>query len=215
MISVSQIKAARGLIDWSQTRLAEACHLTQRTLTGIETGKTRPTTETLLKIQMVLEENGVEFIEGGVRQKKQHLEIIRGEDFALKLMDKLYKILEETGAKEVLLNGINQKHLPDNVRVKVNEYRQKILRMGVRERFLVPETMSPKYITAKQEDYRRLPDQYFLDTTPTFILDDYYVIMFFDLHEIWFIKNKSLALFQRRLFELLWKTGKPFPSDPL
>lgn len=210
MITVPQIKAARGLLDWSQNDLAERTNLTQRTITGIETGKARPSFASLKLIESAFEEGGIEFIEDGVRYKKGYLTVIKGDDFGDRFVDYIYSILEKSDIKEVLLNGINQEHLPPEARAKVVEYTKKIEALGVTERFLVPETMEVQFMTGKVSQYRGLPWDYFSDTTPTFIFGDYTAVMMFDIHEVWIVKNRPYALFQRKQYELLWQTAKPF-----
>lgn len=77
MIFLEQIRAARALLGWSQDDLARAATIGVATLRRLEgaKGKIRGTAETIWKIQMALEQGGVEFIEGddtkgpGVRLK--------------------------------------------------------------------------------------------------------------------------------------------------
>jgi DNA-binding XRE family transcriptional regulator len=210
MISMSQIKAARGLLDWSQSVLAQKANLTQRTLTNIETGRTRPNTDTLIIIKKTLEEHGVDFIEDGVRHKKRHMDIIKGNNFQTEFLDFIYDVLCSTGTKEVLLNGINQDLLTGLARAHVVDYTQKIKSLNVKERFIVPENMDRTFMTVDLEHYRGLPPEYFSDSTPIVIFDSYYAMMLFDIQEIWVIKNKGLAEFQRKQFAFLWDNGKSF-----
>ena len=207
---MSQIKAARGLLDWSQSVLADKAALTQRTLTNIETGRTRPNIDTLSIIKKTLEDNGVEFIEDGVRHKKHHMDIFKGETYQADFMNFLYNILDSTATKEVLLNGINQSLLTGAARDDVLEYTKKIKKLGVTERFIVPEGMEQSCMTADARNYRGLPPHYFSDTTPIIIFECYYAVMLFDIQEIWVIKNKALADFQRKQFSCLWDNGKIF-----
>jgi transcriptional regulator with XRE-family HTH domain len=74
-ISRSQVRAARGLLDWSQDRLAEASSLPRRTIVRFEAGETAARERTLRAIAAALESAGVEFIEEngggpGVRLRK-------------------------------------------------------------------------------------------------------------------------------------------------
>lgn len=76
MISISQIRAARGLLGWSQTRLAEAASLSLVTIKRYETASTlKVSDEAISAIQAALEAAGVEFIPengggAGVRLRK-------------------------------------------------------------------------------------------------------------------------------------------------
>jgi len=77
MIRVEQIRAARVLLDISQTRLAELADVGVATVKRIEAarGEITGTANTLWKIQSALEEAGVSFVDAdddagpGVRLK--------------------------------------------------------------------------------------------------------------------------------------------------
>ena len=63
MLDAAQIRAARGLLNMSQTRLADLAAMSVATVKRIESSSTiRGTAESLWKIQMALERAGVEFI---------------------------------------------------------------------------------------------------------------------------------------------------------
>ena len=64
MISVRQIKAARALLGWSATELAERCGIGSATVKRYELqdGYPKATVQNLAAIQAVLEESGVEFV---------------------------------------------------------------------------------------------------------------------------------------------------------
>jgi len=81
MMSVAQLRAARGLIGWNQSRLAEASGLALSTIKRMETseGVLRGTAENVWRVQKALQEAGVIFIdedeEGpGVRLRKSRVE---------------------------------------------------------------------------------------------------------------------------------------------
>jgi transcriptional regulator with XRE-family HTH domain len=62
VISPAQSRAARGLVNWSQSRLAEAAKVARATLAEFESGKRTPYDRTLDDIKAALESAGVEFI---------------------------------------------------------------------------------------------------------------------------------------------------------
>ncbi len=66
MISIAQLRAARGLLGWSAARLAKAADLPLRSLKRYETedGLEIPEKE-LDAMRRVLEAAGVEFLNGG------------------------------------------------------------------------------------------------------------------------------------------------------
>ncbi len=76
MASISQIRGARGLLGWSQTRLADAAGLSEPTVKRFETAKGAKVSDAAVaKMVAALESAGVEFIAengggGGVRLRK-------------------------------------------------------------------------------------------------------------------------------------------------
>ncbi|MGB1077611.1 MAG: helix-turn-helix transcriptional regulator, partial [Bdellovibrionales bacterium] len=62
MISRDQIRAARALLGWSQSKLASSSGFTTPSIANIELGKQNPTVDTLHIIQHTLESAGVEFM---------------------------------------------------------------------------------------------------------------------------------------------------------
>lgn len=72
-LSPAQSRAARGLLDWSQTRLASQANLSESTIRDFEKGRRVPSVNNLAAIRSALEAAGVEFTSGdepGVKLKK-------------------------------------------------------------------------------------------------------------------------------------------------
>ena len=78
MISASQCRAARGLLDWSQQELADRAKVGIVTVRQLEAGAHQPRRATLDVVRRCLEAAGVEFIEengggAGVRLRTARL----------------------------------------------------------------------------------------------------------------------------------------------
>jgi len=73
MLTSSQCRAARGLLDWSQQQLADAAGVGVVTVRQFEAGKGEPRRATLAVIEQALQVAGVEFTNGdrpGVRLRR-------------------------------------------------------------------------------------------------------------------------------------------------
>jgi len=75
MITREQSRAARGLLDWSQTMLAERSNLGESTVRDFEKGRRVPSPNNLAAMRTALETAGVVFIPengggAGVRLRK-------------------------------------------------------------------------------------------------------------------------------------------------
>jgi ribosome-binding protein aMBF1 (putative translation factor) len=77
ILSPSQSRAARGLVDWSQDQLAKKAGVGNSTVRDFEKGRRVPLDDNLAAIRRALEEAGVEFIPAksgkgvGVRLRKE------------------------------------------------------------------------------------------------------------------------------------------------
>ena len=75
MITSAQCRAARGLLDWSQQKLADLAGVGIVTIRQLEGENQQPRRATLAVVRMALEAAGVEFIDengggAGVRLRK-------------------------------------------------------------------------------------------------------------------------------------------------
>ena len=76
VLSAAQVRAARGLLGWSQGELAAAAKVGRATIADFEAGKREPYPRTLDDLRVALEAAGVEFIpenggDSGVRHRKR------------------------------------------------------------------------------------------------------------------------------------------------
>lgn len=73
-ITAAQVRAARGLIAWSQRDLAEAARVGLSTVADFERGRRVPIENNLVALERALEEAGVAFTNGdepGVKLRKR------------------------------------------------------------------------------------------------------------------------------------------------
>jgi transcriptional regulator with XRE-family HTH domain len=65
MIARGQIRAARGLLDWTQAELAKAAGLSEVAVKNLERGRTDPRASTLTAIQEAFDRAGLVFLDPG------------------------------------------------------------------------------------------------------------------------------------------------------
>lgn len=64
-IDAAQSRGARGLLDWSQTKLAQASNLSESTIRDFEKGRRVPSVNNLAAIRRAMEEAGIAFLDDG------------------------------------------------------------------------------------------------------------------------------------------------------
>lgn len=74
-IATNQLKAARALLSWNQTDLADECGLAFKTVRRIETIGCRSYVSTVERIMQTLRAHGIELISGGVILKGKHARV--------------------------------------------------------------------------------------------------------------------------------------------
>ena len=77
LVTARQIRAARGLLGWTRTALADRAVVSTTTVADIERGNVNPKASTMTAIILALEKAGIEFMRGeeggkgeGVRLKR-------------------------------------------------------------------------------------------------------------------------------------------------
>jgi transcriptional regulator with XRE-family HTH domain len=78
-VTSAQMRAGRGLVNWSVRELSERSGIHRNTITNFETGKSGGDPDTLAAIRTALEAAGVEFTNGGepgVKLKRRGATII-------------------------------------------------------------------------------------------------------------------------------------------
>ena len=63
MLTSSQCRGARAMLEWSRAALAEASQVSERTIVDFERGARAPQASTKLAIKTAFEKAGVEFID--------------------------------------------------------------------------------------------------------------------------------------------------------
>ncbi len=173
MITAEQIRAARGLLDWSQAHLSEICGVARVSIKNIETGLTAPRKDSIEAIAKAFEDHGIEFLpRNGVRQKDDIITVLDGQDAEQKLADDIYNtLLSQTSNKEVLISGLEETD-PESkpeVYARARNQVERLQKINAREKILSIEGntnfISPWYC------YRYLPKENFV-SAPLFIYGD-------------------------------------------
>jgi transcriptional regulator with XRE-family HTH domain len=208
MISLSQIKAARALLNWTQDNLAKAAGLSLPAINNLERGLTSPRRDTLSAIENALSEAGIDFIETtGVKLRTPDVavEIIEGPDFLKAYDEDIFSNIKgddiirtfSSDDRPWMIYGPVTNHL-------YQEHKKKI---GFTDRLLAPNTCD--FITCEPQDYRLL-DPSFFDGATWQVYADRVAHIIWPARKVILNKSRILADSFRVQFDALWQQGKPF-----
>ncbi len=194
-IKIHQIRAARSLLDWTQDDLAERSGISKYSVTNMEGGRTEPQKGTLDRIIRSLELAGIEFIEEGVRLNRNTVTLLKGDDWFLDVLDDVYKTLEFSDRKELLIFGGNNSVSPPEV---IERFR-KIRAIDIKMREMVKE--NDTYLMGPTDEYRWIPAVQYRNDVKVIYGDK--VLLDFGLTGA-LICNAAIAEVERNQFNLLW-----------
>ncbi|MCE2993406.1 MAG: helix-turn-helix domain-containing protein [Alphaproteobacteria bacterium] len=207
MITSAQIRAARGLLDWSQADLASFAGIGTGTIHNIEHGRSAISEEMDKKIRLTFERAGVVLIGNrGVSFGEPSLKTIFGVENLIEVIHDVEKyVLTERGIIRISgLDEIRFRHalgleFTDAYIKKINE---------------IPRT-DYRIITSKNyDDYRvpyakyRILDQEFFLPTPTYIYGHKVVFILWQSDQIIVIENSELAYMLAKQFDYMWEQLK-------
>lgn len=212
MITVKQLKAARALLGWSQQELGEHAGLSQTAIANIETMRHRPTEAHLRHLREACETAGIQFIEGGVRERSDFIKFISGPNYRLTMIDYIFAKLVANQQSEYLVSGVDTTLLTDDELAGVAMHVQRLQAAGLSQRVLVREGTKAEQVSGPPSWYRALPAAMFSATTPCFVFADRYAMMLYDKQQVVIIRNAALADDQKRKFNMLWENAKTLES---
>jgi transcriptional regulator with XRE-family HTH domain len=212
MIVLTQIKAARALLGWTQEDLAKVAKLSLPAVNNLERGLTTPRRETLEAIEAALVTGGIDFIDqSGVRLRPPELDVklIEGQNWLTEYDDLI--ISHMNGPDDEICQFSCDEHLWMVYGPTTNHYyifhRNKT---HFRERILVPESQS--FVTNLRHVYRCYKNNLF-GSVSWQVFGPYVAQIVWARKQIVLTRSWPLADAQRALFDELWGLGKPFSDE--
>lgn len=210
MINKEQIKAARAMLDWSQSVLAEKTgEVSTPTIKLIESGRSGSTSKTLELIQLTFEKQGLEFLpNSGIRKRDDTLTILEKKDeddnVYLRLIDDIYYTMQGTYG-EVLQSFIDNSLSPPEIL-----HKEKLIRDdGITYRNLIRH--EDTHLIYPPDEYRYLPKGFYINNPVTVYADKVaFAVLENDVrfhNAIIIINNPQIAKIKKNEFEILWNIG--------
>jgi transcriptional regulator with XRE-family HTH domain len=212
MIDHRQIRAARALLNWTQSDLARAAAMATSSVKNIESESSSARRETLAQIHDAFDHNGIEFMPGtGVRLKDDIVAVHDGRRATAALLDSIYTHVQAAPEREVCITGLDEAFSVDtDGEQMLTSHIDRLARAGVRERILLCEG-DTRFLNAP-ECYRWLPRAYFTRNAPIYVYGDCIAVHSGSLRRrTIIIEARPLAQHMRMIFALLWDCASTAP----
>jgi transcriptional regulator with XRE-family HTH domain len=210
MINAQQIRAARALLEWKQSDLAEKSGISLASINNIERKIGSPRLETLRVLQATLMSAGIEFLgHDGVRRQSEAFAITEynGENFIKDWFDDFAARMQ--GPTDVLrVCGLDERNFPALAPEQLLLFEAHKEKSGFLEKILIEE--GDTFLLSDPCCYRWLSSQ-LLGTIPYLIYKDCFALAMYDAKRIIVVHSPSIAATFVRQFEFLWQQAKPVP----
>jgi DNA-binding XRE family transcriptional regulator len=221
MITAAQLRAARGLLDWTRSDLAKAANISPETIKNIEHGTFRPQETTAEAIIQAFAVHGVEFTDNdGVRCIKDSVSRFEGVDGFKKFLDDVYEVAKmpsstEGGNKPLYISHVDDRyfitHLGEffNTHIKrMNELKSLKMRILVNEK---PHSLSSEEKSGHSyREYKQVPTPS-AGNVPFYVYGDKLGILIFEESKpvrIVVIASELVSKAYRDQFDGMWKNAK-------
>lgn len=209
MITPTQMRAARAMLDLSQGEVAKSLGIAANTLSNIESGKTDVPASRLKEMQAFYESRGIEFTEsGGVEPFQSKVVTLQGKTgFALFRQDILLE--GKKAPLDVCVSNVDEREFDRWGEGEVNQNYFAEMNKNKPKRFRILVKENDYVLTASgYATYRWLPENLF-GKISFFIYGNKTAIISFeeDDFEAFIISHARISEFYREEFERLWETA--------
>jgi transcriptional regulator with XRE-family HTH domain len=208
-ITARQIRAARGLIGWTQDDLGKAAGVARTRVALIEREATNPSADVLNKIRTVLEDAQVEFLpQEGVRFRGPLAYHDDQPGANRRLLEDIIAVASEhklkTGVNDILIYGLREEDAEKSVGDYLDTHIKRLEQAGLRERILcAPSTTS---FVAPMSWYRKLPELE-LSEGPIHVYGERMAVVQWQPKELVTVfESKAIANSVRAMFDQIWRS---------
>ena len=220
MPTIDQIRAARALLNWSQSELADRVGMTQASIARLEGGSSKPNQSTLDKIEYAFENADIEFLgRDGLRKRKRDIQQLKGRDGLIGLMEDI-RDTAESGFNEICLYNArpeNWMKWVDKDWFYENYSKRMALAINKDDMRIIVEDGNENLVSRGHGTYRYFPKELFTDSNKSlylygqkiafleFLKDDIRVLIF---------DNAPFTESFRTLFDIAWNhVAKPISQQ--
>lgn len=223
MITAAQLRAARGLLDWTRNDLAQAAAVSPETIKNIEHGTFRPQETTADAIVRAFAVHGVEFTDdNGVRFFRDSVRRLEGNQGFKIFIDDVYetvKVLSSQGItdKPTCISYVDDRFFIKHLGDYLNPHIERMNQIKNFKTQILIEDKPYSYLESEREnssyrEYRKNVSGQ-AGNVPFYVYGDKFAILIFDETkppQFVVIASELVAKAYREQFKIMWDTAKPF-----
>lgn len=215
MPTIEQIRAARALLDWSQSDLADHAGLSQTGIARIENGTNKPNSSTLEKIRNAFDAADIEFLgSSGVRKTTGEIRTLKGQDGFRNFMDDVYNVAKAQGGEICLHNAKTENWYKWLGKEWYLKHSERMTELGNTIEVKITTVRGNTLLIANQfAEYRWISEELFNEQS-FYAYGNKLALLNFteDTVSVLVLNNKDFARGFRALFNVAWENATTIPT---
>ncbi len=215
LISPNQIRAARGLLDWTVKDLGAKVGVGATTISAIETGRSAGSLEVISAIIYAFQSADVEIMEdGGVRPTQSKVSVYRGEEGFRAFFDDVYEVARTHENSRISITNNNDRDYERWLGETYDALHMKRMAALKQERLRVLLRNDDYYLPSSGYcEYRWVPPEQFADVSLYIYGNKSGFIEFMENDvRVTVVENAAVTEALRKMFELSWNNSSIKPA---
>ena len=203
-ITTAQMRAARGLLNWTQGDLAARTGISTTSIGSIESDTSNPRDSTAQLIKKAFEDAGIEFLaDDGVRRRQGQVRILAGRNGFHAFYDDIYAEAQKNKGATFLVNNVNEKLFLKWGAEIVDSHTARMQSLAIQYQILVREG-DTNFVNTDYATYRWLPKEMF-SAVSFYVYGSKLAIIVFDQEpSVLVIDYPAVTEAYRRQFTSFW-----------
>lgn len=207
-ITTAQIRGARGILNWSQSDLAERTGISSTSIGSIENGQSTPRASTLQTIRKTFEDAGIEFIGlEGVRLRSGDIRTYKGQAGLIDFYEDIYRTVKNFKGDigNILVSNVDERLFVKYLGDYANTHIERMKGMPqIKYKILVRD--GDDYVPGSDyAEYRGIPTELFA-SVPFYVFADKLAIIVFESElTVIVMEYPAIANAYRTQFADMWE----------
>ena len=204
-ITTAQIRGARGILNWSQSDLAERTGISSTSIGSSENGQSTPRASTLQTIRKTFESAGIEFIGlDGVRMRSGDIRTYKGQQGLVDFYEDIYQTVKSFKG-DILVSNVDERLFVKYLGEFADTHIERMKSLpNIHYKILVRE--GDDYVPGSDyAEYRGIPTELFASVPFYVYADKLATIVFESELTVIVMEYPAIANAYRTQFDDMWK----------